>query len=304
MKVSPIVLFVYNRPHHTKKVIEALAAIELATSSEIFIFSDGPKQNPIDVEAVKQVRLYIHAISFFQKIQITERTENIGLSENIISGINSIFEQYDQAIILEDDTLPSPEFLKYMNEALEIYRNEITVGTVQGFQFPVNFDKNISSYFDYSVGCWGWGTWKNRWVLFEPNGAKLLNQIEEKELTNKFNLNNNYPFIELLKNQIEGKSNSWAIRWYASLFLKEKLNYYPCNSFIKNIGNDGSGTHIDKTNYSVLSFQKKVTAEKIQVKQDQQAFEVILKYRRKLKRANQKKNFLRKIRINVLGLSK
>ena len=304
MILAPIVLFVYNRPHHTQKVIDALAANELAPFSEIYIFSDGPKQNPIDVEAVKQVRLYIQSINFFQKIHITERAENIGLSENIITGIDSIFEQYDQAIILEDDTLPSPEFLKYMNEALEIYQNESEVGSVQGFQFPVKFDKNISSYFDYSVGCWGWGTWKNKWILFEPNGAELLAQIEQKELTTKFNLNNTYPFIELLKNQIEGKSNSWAIRWYASLFLNEKLNYYPCNSFIKNIGNDGSGTHIDKTNYSVLAFQKKATAEKIPVKQNEQAFEVVLKYRRKLRQANQKKNLFRKIRINVLGLSK
>jgi len=303
LKLAPIVLFVYNRPYHTQKVIEALAANELAPFSEMYIFSDGPKQNPNDVEAVKQVRLYIHSLNFFQKINITERAVNIGLSENIITGINRIFDQYNQAIILEDDTLPSPEFLKYMNEALEIYQNESEVGSVQGFQFPINFNKNISSYFDYSVGCWGWGTWKNRWILFEQNGAKLLAQIEQKKLTTKFNLDNTYPFKELLKNQIEGKSNSWAIRWYASLFLNEKLNYYPCNSFIKNIGNDGSGTHNDKTNYSELSFQKKAIAGKIPVKQNQQAFEVVLKYRRKLKRANQKKNFLRKIRINVLGLS-
>lgn len=302
MKLAPIIIFVYNRPIHAQLVIEALIQNELSAESEIYFFSDGPKDNETDKEAVGKVREYLRSVLHFKKIHIQENEVNLGLEQNIIQGINQVFSWHEMAIILEDDTLPMPGFLMFMNMALSLYQNEIHVGTIQGFQFPIKFKKKLNSFFTYSVGCWGWATWKDRWALFEPNGSILMQEIIAQNLTFKFNINNTYPFTELLKNQIEGKTNSWAIRWYASLFIQNKLNYYPTFSLIKNIGNDASGTHKDKNDYSQKWTNSFSRAEKIKVEENIGALESIIGYRNKLKIRTQIQNTIRKIKINVLGL--
>ena len=122
MNLAPIILFVYNRPEHTKKTLESLKINELASESSLFIFSDGSK-NENDKKSVDEVRKYISTISGFKEIKIILREKNLGLADSVISGVTEVIEKYGKAIVLEDDIVTSKYFLKFMNEALDFYED-------------------------------------------------------------------------------------------------------------------------------------------------------------------------------------
>jgi len=244
MVFAPIVLFVYNRPWHTQKAIEALQKNDLARESELFIYSDQGK-NKDTQKGVDKVRGYIENIDGFKKVTIIKRDKNWGLADSIIDGVTSIVNKYGKIIVLEDDLVTSSYFLKFMNDSLSLYKNEPKVISIHGYIYPIN---NLpDAFFIKGADCWGWATWKDKWDIFEPNGQKLLNQLESRGLTKEANFNNSYGFTKMLKQQIKGQNSSWAIRWYMSAFLKDMLTLYPGKSYVQNIGHDNSGTHSDST---------------------------------------------------------
>ena len=136
-------------------------------------------------------------------------------------------EEFGRVIVLEDDLLTSPYFLDYMNEGLELYRDEPDVTSIQAYMYPLDLPSVPDSYFLPSLGCWGWGTWQRAWKNFEPNGLRLLQEIRSQKLSKKFDLNNSYPRTKLLQLQVQGKVDSWAIRWIASNFLLDKKIIHP-----------------------------------------------------------------------------
>jgi GT2 family glycosyltransferase len=123
MNLAPILLFTYNRPSHTRQTLEALLNNKLAKESELFIFSDGYK-NDNDKENVLKVRNIIHSIEGFKQVHIIENAYNFGLAKNIIEGVTQVIDKYGKMIALEDDLITSPYFLTFMNEALEKFENE------------------------------------------------------------------------------------------------------------------------------------------------------------------------------------
>lgn len=241
MKLAPISLFVYNRPKHLKQTVNALKKNRLAKESELFIFSDGPK-NIEDQKKVDEVRQYLNIITGFKKITIFKSKNNLGLANSIISGVTKVVNKYGKIIVLEDDLLTSPYFLQFMNEGLNFYEKENKVANIHGYVYPINF-KLPETFFLRDPGCLGWGTWKNNWKLFNKNGMILLKEIKNNKLTYTFDYDNSYTFTDLLEKQVKGKVDSWAIRWYASLFINNKLTLYPGKSLVFHNGSDNSGTH-------------------------------------------------------------
>ena len=172
MKLSPIVLFVYNRPIHTRKTIEALSRNFFAKRSDLIIFSDGPKSFT-QTESVNKVREYIRSIKYFKSLELIERKENFGLSKSIIEGVGEVLRDYDSVIVLEDDIVTSRYFLKFMNNSLQIFSNDNRVISVHGYVYPIK--ENLpEAFFLKGADCWGWATWKRGWKLFNPNGEELL----------------------------------------------------------------------------------------------------------------------------------
>ena len=240
-KLAPIVLFVYNRPWHTERTINALKLNSLASDSDLFIFSDGPK-NEENKNSVEEVRKYLKTINGFKSINIVERKENIGLGTSVILGVTEIVEKFGFVIVLEDDLIVSPFFLEYMNRALIMYKNYKEVGSINSFFYPVK-GKLPESFFARIPDSCGWGTWSDRWLLLNHDPAYLYKEIKRRKMVRKFNIDGTYPFFQMLKGQIKGLNSSWAIRWYSSLFLADKVNLYYGKNLVKNIGWDGSGTH-------------------------------------------------------------
>ncbi|WP_304318966.1 glycosyltransferase [Phocaeicola plebeius] len=238
---APILLFVYNRPEHVRRNIQVLLKNELAAESELFIYSDAAKDETSQA-AVKEVRAFIRSIQGFKKITITERAENWGLARSIIDGVTTQINRYGRVIVLEDDLVVAPHFLQFMNDALETYRDEERVGHIQACDFT--HDPSLPDTFLIKwTGSWGWGTWDRAWKHFNADGKALLTELESRKLTYTFDFNGKYGYTRMLRRQIEGKNNSWAIRWNASLFLKGILSLNVGKSLVQNEGFDGSGTN-------------------------------------------------------------
>ena len=238
---APIILFVYNRPVHTKKTIDALKLNKFAQESDLIIFSDGERSTK-DKTSVEEVRNYLQTVDGFKSVNIKMSPKNKGLAKSIIDGVTGVVNSYGSVIVLEDDLITSPYFLSYMNQALDLYRDEESVVCINGYFYPVA--KALpQTFFLRGADCQGWGTWQRGWNIFNPNGKALLDELKRKRLMKEFNYDNSYAFGRMLDHQQKGLVDSWAIRWYASAFLQNKLTLYPGQSFIKNIGFDNSGTN-------------------------------------------------------------
>ena len=238
--LAPIVLFTYNRPVHTQKTLESLRNNHLSTESELFVFSDGYK-NESDKKDVLETRKVISTIEGFKQVQIVENEQNLGLAKNVINGVSHVINQYGKVIVIEDDLIFSPFFLMFMNEALERFADEERIGHIHSFCYPI---PNLPDAFLIKwAGSLGWGTWKRAWQLFNPDGRALLDELKQRKLTKTFDFNGSYPFTRMLQRQINGEVDSWAIRWNASLFLNDKLSVNAGKSLNQNTGFDGTGTH-------------------------------------------------------------
>lgn len=244
MKYAPIALFTYSRADHTRQAVESLLQNAEAKDSDLYIFSDGPKTEEKRA-AVEETRKYIHSITGFKSVTIVEREKNWGLANSLIAGITEIVNKYGRVIVVEDDLILSPYFLKFMNDGLEKYEQDDRVASISGFLNPV--EGNIpETFFLRYFACWGWATWKRAWDLLNTDARDLLRQL--RWMKNDFNIGGGGAFYEMLYCQKVGLVDSWAVRFYASCFLKNKLHLFPGRTLAIQTGMDGSGVHCDNTN--------------------------------------------------------
>lgn len=280
MTLAPIVLFVYNRCLHAQRTVDALKVNALAAESDLYIYADAAK-NEAALPAVAALRNYLNEITGFRSIHICLRERNLGVDENIILGVTEVIEKHGRAIVVEDDLVTSPWFLRYMNEALDFYEPYQEVASIHGYVYPIR-QQLKEVFFLKGADCWGWATWKRAWDIFEPDGEKLLREIERRGLQREFNFNDTYPYVNALEDQVAGRTTCWDIRWYAAAFLKDMLTLYPGQSLVNNIGHDASGTHcgVNQAYDVVLATEpvRVVTA----VKPDPEAYQAFVDFLRPL----------------------
>lgn len=250
MTYAPIALFTYNRADKTQRVVESLLQNAEAKDSDLFVFSDGPKTEA-KRKGVEENRKFIHTITGFKSVSMVERENNWGLANSLIAGITDVIGQYGRVIVVEDDLVLSPYFLKFMNEGLEKYKDDGRIGTICGYTCP-NSELLPETYFLYFMHPWGWATWKRSWDLLITDTKYLLRKIRFK--TRKFDVGGNCGSYGNLYCQKIGLVDSWYIRFYASLFLKKKLNLFPGKTMVTNGGCDGSGTHCGPAGAATLNW--------------------------------------------------
>jgi hypothetical protein len=248
MSLSPIILFVYNRPWHTQQTIEALQKNELASESDLFIFSDGPKIE--NDENVQKVREYIKTINGFKSLTIVEREKNLGLANSVISGVTEIVNKFGKVIVLEDDLVTSKYFLKFMNEALSVYKNRNDMFSVTGYNYPssiftIPFYYKKSVFLNYRPMPWGWGTWREKWEKVDWD-MKDYNVFKKDKQSQKLFNKGGEDLADMLAAQIEGRIDSWYIRWCYAHFKNSGFSVSPVKSYVDNIGFDGTGVHCGK----------------------------------------------------------
>lgn len=241
-KLAPIALFVYNRPKHTRQTVEALLLNSEAKNSDLYIFSDAAKNEAAKV-AVEEVRDYIKQVSGFNKVNIVERVSNWGLANSVIDGVTRLCDEFGKVVVLEDDLVVSPNFLEFMNSGLAKYESDEKVMQIAGYMFPVNIKTSEDAFFMPLTTSWGWATWKRAWQHFDASakGYELL--VKNSDLKRSFDIDAKYPYFKMLESQKNNKVDSWAIRWYLSVFLVKGLVLYPRKSLVENFGFDGSGVN-------------------------------------------------------------
>ena len=244
---TPIIVFVYNRLEHVKNCLNSLRLANGAMESEVYIFSDGPKKG--QDENVMAVREFINNIElkrYFKTVNVVESEKNNGLAESIIQGVTDIVTKYGRCIVLEDDTIVAEDFLDYMNDGLEFYKDNKKIWSVAGMSLIDAKKIGTDVYFMGRVCSCAWATWKDRWDLidWEVTDYKSF----------KYNLIRRHRFNEfgtdrsnMLDRQMLKKINSWAIRFDYAEFQNDMLTVYPRYTKVKDNGHDGSGTHFTKS---------------------------------------------------------
>ena len=268
LNYSPIILFVYKRPHHTLRTLESLRKNDLSEQSSLYIFSDGAKSGQ-DQASVAEVRQVIRQKQWCKEVHIMERPTNFGLARNIIEGVSQIIDRFGKVIVLEDDLVISPGFLRYMNQALDLYQEQPKVMQISGHTPPIKLKKYLHDTLFYNkISSWGWATWARAWQKLNLDTQYLLEQIEATGQTAAFNADGTYNFTEHLEANLQGTINTWAIKWQASVFLSQGLCLYPRQSLVRNIGCDNSGEHCGYLElYLRQKMAKKIEVEPIPLKE-------------------------------------
>lgn len=244
MKTATL-LFTYNRSYHTEQVINSLKQ-NTQFPSKLFVFQDGLKQGEDDYEW-KKVNDIIRAIDWCEN-EIIVSSNNKGLAASIVSGINYAFEEYDTVIVIEDDCVCSVDFISFMQQCFEKYKDDKKVYSVSGYSYPVSLEKG--KYDVYGCGrisSWGWGTWKDRWDIYEKD-YELVKKMKQEKMTSASLAVWGRDLEEMLVGNVRGNSDSWAVFWALKVISREGVCINPYESLIKNIGLDGTGTHCGKTN--------------------------------------------------------
>jgi hypothetical protein len=279
MPLAPVIMFVYNRPEMAEQTLRSLQKNELAAQSDLFIYSDGPKDDATagQIEKIKKVREVIRREKWCGNVNIIERDRNMGLAPSVISGVSDAVNKFGKVIVIEDDVLLSPYFLNYMNDALNAYEtNEriLSVGSWNYFASGTGFpeDHFLFRYPD-SIA---WATYKRSWDLFEKDATDIYKKLKTKGLLNKFNGDGNAAYFEdMLNMQIKGNVNSWAIRWTATAILNNKLSVFPKISMSKHIGFGAEATHekseVDYNANLKVSDQKLKIESLAEIKEDEKA---------------------------------
>lgn len=241
--LAPIIIFCYSRKDSLELTINYLNKNFFAKNSNIFIFSDYARKEK-DIESIKDIRKYLNTIDGFKSITIIERNENYGLAKNIIEGVSDIINKYGKAIVLEDDLITSDNFLSYMNQALDFYKDDERIFAISGYTGNLpslnNLDKE--GYLSYRPSSWGWATWKEEWNKNDWEVKDFDTFIKDKKAIKKFN-RGGIDMSRMLKHCMEGKNHSWAIRWSYTMFKLNKYCFYPKVSKVQNIGFGNDATN-------------------------------------------------------------
>ena len=302
MILYPITLIAFNRPYHTYKTLNFLSINPEAKDSELFVFIDGPK-NELDNLKIDQTESVINSFkNNFKRISIKKFISNKGLALNVIDGVSEILKEYEATIVLEDDIKTSESFLNFMNSSLNTFKNQKKVWHISGYNVPINLNPSETNTFLIRLMfCWGWGTWRDRWDSFKEEKFFLdpyyLKDIFSSSMINDFNLKGNHDIFwsQIEKNAFSEKQ-TWAIFWYAHIFLNNGLCLTPVKTFCDNFGFDGSGENCTK-NAQIVSqelnrsreivFPKKIKEDSFYLKKVNKYFNypnIFLRIFRKLSR--------------------
>lgn len=244
--LSPIILFVYNRLDHTRQTVEALQKNELAPESTLYVFADGAKEDATaeQRQKVQDVRDYIHTITGFKKIIIEEASRNKGLANSVITGVTKVINDYGKVIVVEDDIVTNPFFLRFMNDCLDVYEKREDIFMIGGHSCNINlpwwYRKDI--YIAHRSNSWGWATWVDRWGKADWNVSGFESLKNNPKGISRFN-RGGMDMFPMLKAQLEGKIDSWAIRWDYCMYKNDAYCVFPVRTLDYNVGFDGSGVH-------------------------------------------------------------
>lgn len=239
---TPVALFLYNRPAHARLVLESLSHCRRLDECCVKIYCDGPKRTE-DSEKVSAARQVAHEWASKLHAEVIERETNLGLARSIVGGVSELCASHDRVVVVEDDFSLSPAFLDYMLTALDRYAEEPNVYQISGYMFPIRHATSPDAFFLPLTTTWGWATWSRAWQVFDWTANDAAELLHDPEVRRRFNLNNAYPYAEMLESKLTGENDSWGILFWWAVFQAGGLVLHPRRSLVWNGGFDETGTH-------------------------------------------------------------
>lgn len=241
--LAPIIVFCYNRPEHLEQTLEALSCNELADQSTLYIYCDGPKEGASDEmrQKIAEVRQVARKRQWCKEVHVVEREENVGLMTNIVGAVTEIVNQYGRVITMEDDIITSKGYLRFMNEALELYKDDEQVMHISGYMWPHKRRLPDTFFYEVPYPGGGWATWQRAWQHYTDDAKPLYDYwCTRWDEFNKFG--GDYLQSQLEKNY-RGTMKTWFIKWHAVMLMRGALTLYPGQSLTNNIGFDDQATN-------------------------------------------------------------
>ncbi|MBW4686912.1 MAG: glycosyltransferase family 2 protein [Komarekiella atlantica HA4396-MV6] len=246
---TPVVLIIFKRPNTTEKVFEA---IRQAKPPKLFVIADGPRADrPGEAENCEATRAIIEQVDWNCEVITNYSDINLGCRLRVSSGLDWVFSQVEEAIILEDDCLPHPTFFQFCDELLDKYRDDNRIMVVAGNNFQYGRVRNQDSYyFSRYNHCWGWATWRRAWQHYDHQ-MKLWPKIRDENWLKDILLDLSAVkfWQSIFQYTYEEKINSWAYVWTFSCWIQNGLSILPNVNLVSNIGYSLEATHTVK-NYN------------------------------------------------------
>ena len=241
---APVALFAFNRPRHTARALEALAANNVASDTDLFVFCDGPRDDE-ERDAVLEVRRVVAAVQTgFRSVTVAHSDVNRGLATSVFAGVGQLLKSHGRVICVEDDLVTSPYFLEYMDNGLRRYADDRRIFSVCGYKYrgalPADY---VNDAFLFRRFCsWGWATWADRWTDIELTHERL-DGIREDPVRRERVVEGGRDLLGMASAQLRGEIDSWAIQAAIASADSDRYSVYPRESLVSNIGMDGSGVH-------------------------------------------------------------
>lgn len=242
---APILFFAFKRPSETQAALRALQANHLASQSDLYIFVDSPKR-PTDAAKVAEVHKILDNATGFRNIYRDYAKANIGCADSIIRGVSMVLAKHPSAIIVEDDLITAPNFLDFMNQCLVKYADNRRIYSVAGYTLPFErpADYTTDAYAIQRHSPWGWGTWRDRWESIDWDMKDYPAFTKDRQQQQAF-MQGGSDLVGMLRDQMEGRSDAWDIRFCYNRFRGNGLSVYPTVSKVQNIGFGEDATHTD-----------------------------------------------------------
>lgn len=257
--LAPIIIFAFNRPEALKNTVSSLLKNEEAQASDLYVFVDGARLNKErEEEKVKAVQDFVKSIKGFKNTQYFFSKENKGLANSIINGTTQIIEKYGKVIVVEDDLYVSSSFLRFMNEMLDRYEKDERIFQISGYGSRIKrpSDYLYDIYLNERAHSWSWGTWIDRWNTVDWDVKDYEELKKSRSEQNKFNKRGSDLF-KMLKGYMEGKNNSWYIRFNYSMYKQKRYSINPFRSLVRNDGFNSEATHCNTYNRYKIDFEEK-----------------------------------------------
>ncbi len=240
---TPVAFIIFNRVETSRRVFEE---IRKAQPSVLLVVGDGPRLgHPRDAEQCAQTRAIIDQVDWACDILKNYSDVNLGCGKRVSSGLDWVFSEVEEAIILEDDCLPHPTFFKFCDELLKRYRGDDRVGHVGGVNFQFGRKRGpYSYYFSRYTHIWGWASWRRAWQGYDPDLAAWPKLREEKWLRDFLgDLSLVGYWTNIFDRVYQHQIDTWDYQWTFHCWTRNRLAVIPNINLISNIGFGADATH-------------------------------------------------------------
>jgi len=307
IELAPIIVFAYDRPDHLSQTLSALAKNDLASECVLYVYCDGAREYGGDsneqsqmsndksgnyitrrygvmyctkdafeayLKRIADVRKVAKSQTGFKKVYVVEREKNIGLADNIVSAVTEIVNQYGRVIAFEDDIVTTRGCLTYLNDALELYKDDEQVMHISAWMYPNKGQFPTTFFYDSPYPAGGWATWKRAWAHFSPDTADHVKYWENNR--KEFDIEGENHLSKQLLMNLDGTLKTWFIKWYSSMHRMGGLCLYPGTAMSNNIGWDNSGeTSLPETRYNVAHPAEYTEVKRVPIVRNKKAFNYI-----------------------------